>query len=143
MKIGHADGIQCRTVEIFESFSIAEELLRECFHVLEVAFWAPDNSERIYRAGRTIDTPQGISHMPHAILNQARFNGILLETMRRFNDQEIDYGCTVTGVKIDEESAADPAADPVKVSFIEDGKSQTISAKYVVVSKSGLILLPL
>lgn len=35
---GTADGIQTRTTEIFESFGIEDELLREGFHNLEVAF---------------------------------------------------------------------------------------------------------
>ena len=140
MKFGQADGIQCRTIEIFESFSMAEQLLQECFHVLEVAFWGPDaSSGGICRIGRTIDTPQGISHMPHAALNQARFNSFLLDAMYRFNKQEVDYGCTVTSVTIDEESVADVEAYPVKVGFVRDGETETINTKYAVVSISTLI----
>ena len=139
MKVGQADGIQCRTVEIFESFSIAEELLRECYHVLEVTFWAPDDSRGIYRASRSIDTPKGISHMPHVILSQARFNGLLLESMRRVNNQVVDYGCTITGLEVQEESAAVPEAFPVKVTFLRNGKTETITAKYAVVGACILV----
>lgn len=38
---GQADGVQCRTVEILESFGLADRLLREAYHALELAFWAP------------------------------------------------------------------------------------------------------
>ncbi|KAK8050279.1 FAD binding domain-containing protein [Apiospora phragmitis] len=40
MQHGQADGVQCRTVEVFESFGIEGPLLREAYHVLELAFWA-------------------------------------------------------------------------------------------------------
>lgn len=38
LTLGQADGVQCRTVEIFESFGIGDELLRASYHVLEVVF---------------------------------------------------------------------------------------------------------
>ncbi|KAK8055161.1 FAD binding domain-containing protein [Apiospora rasikravindrae] len=44
MRQGQADGVQCRTVEIFESFGIEGPLLREAYHVLELAFWAQSDS---------------------------------------------------------------------------------------------------
>lgn len=69
--MGQADGVQCRTVEIFESFNMSEELLREAYvrpalldlieliprqHVIEVSFWADSESSGIKRTGRTADT---------------------------------------------------------------------------------------
>ncbi|KAJ6010333.1 hypothetical protein N7451_001745 [Penicillium sp. IBT 35674x] len=130
MKMGQADGVQCRTVEIFESFGIGEELLREAYHVLEVNFWADDGSG-IKRTGRTADTQPGLSHQPHVILNQARINGLLIKVMQRFNDQHIDYGYNVTDVKVDSTSAADPDAYPVTVTAERDGKTEQFAAKYV------------
>ncbi|GFF73250.1 phenol 2-monooxygenase, putative [Aspergillus lentulus] len=130
MTMGQADGVQCRTVEIFESFGIGEELLREAYHVLEVVFWADDGSGSIERTGRTADTQPGLSHQPHVILNQARINGLLIEKMREWNNQEIDYGYTVTGVEVDSQLAADPQAYPVKVTAEKNGKTETFEAKY-------------
>ncbi|KAF4257114.1 hypothetical protein KXW98_003121 [Aspergillus fumigatus] len=130
MTMGQADGVQCRTVEIFESFGISEELLREAFHVLEVVFWADDGSGSIKRTGRTADTQPGLSHQPHVILNQARINGLLIEKMREWNNQEIDYGYTVTGVDVDSQLAADPQAYPVKVTAEKNWKTEMFEAKY-------------
>ncbi|GIJ92089.1 hypothetical protein Asppvi_011064 [Aspergillus pseudoviridinutans] len=130
MTMGQADGVQCRTVEIFESFGIGEELLREAYHVLEVVFWADDGSGSIKRTGRTVDTQPGLSHQPHVILNQARINGLLIEKMREWNNQEIDYGYTVTSVEVDGKLVADPQAYPVKVTAEKNGKAETFEAKY-------------
>ncbi|KAJ5645721.1 hypothetical protein N7507_011732 [Penicillium longicatenatum] len=129
MKMGQADGVQCRTVEIFESFGVGEELLREAYHVLEVNFWADDGSG-IKRTGRTADTQPGLSHQPHVILNQARINGLLIELMQKYNDQQIDYGYNVTDVKVDGTSA-DSDAHPVTVTAERDGKLEQFAAKYV------------
>lgn len=134
MKMGQADGVQCRTVEIFESFGIGEELLREAYHVLEVNFWADDGSGVIKRTGRTADTQPGLSHQPHVILNQARINGLLIELMRRYNDQQIDYGYNVTDVQVNSASASDSDAYPVTVTAEKNGKTETFRAKYALVS---------
>ena len=93
---GQADGVQCRTVEIYESWGIAEELLREGYHVMELAFWsADDQTGKLMRKNRAADTPAGLSHQPHLILNQARMNGLLLEKMRQFApEQESSMGVT-------------------------------------------------
>jgi phenol 2-monooxygenase len=100
LEVGQADGVQCRTVEVFESFGIVEELLREAYHVLEVTFWNPDGKGGgIVRTRSAADTAPGLSHQPHVILNQARINGLLLGAMRRFNRQEVDYGYKVLDVR--------------------------------------------
>lgn len=136
MTRGQADGVQCRTVEIFESFGIGEELLRESYHVLEVAFWADqEGTGKIRRMGRTADTQPGLSHQPHVILNQARINMLLIEKMRALNGQEIDYGYTVRDVQLNSALSGDPEAYPVTVTAEKkDGGVETFEAKYAMVS---------
>jgi len=133
LEVGQADGVQCRTVEIFESFNMAEELLREAYHVLETTFWKGDAESGIARTGRTADTAPGLSHLPHVILNQARINGLLLEDMKRSNEQEVDYGCAVTGVEIDSARASDPEAYCVTAHVERNGEAEVITAKYALV----------
>ncbi|KAL3455835.1 FAD binding domain-containing protein [Aspergillus heterothallicus] len=100
LKLGKADGVQCRTVEIFESFGMGEELLREAYHVLEVGFWADDGSGNVQRTGRTADVQPGLSHCPHVILNQARINGLFIERMEEYGGRGVEYGWDVTGVSV-------------------------------------------
>ncbi|KAI9373350.1 FAD binding domain-containing protein [Aspergillus egyptiacus] len=129
LELGQADGVQCRTVEIFESFGMGEELLREAYHVLEVAFWAnesTENGDEIKRTGRTADTQPGLSHCPHVILNQARINELFIEKMGEFNGQGIEYGWDVKGVEVRDGSEE----YPVKVTAVKDGKEEIFEAKY-------------
>ena len=141
LQVGQADGVQCRTVEIFESFQLSDELLRESYHVNEVCFWgsagggkADCEDEGIARTGRASDTPTGLSHMPHVILNQARINGLLIGAMRRWNGQGILYGYTVTSVAVDADVKDDPRAHAVTVTAVKDGREASFKAKYVLVS---------
>ena len=135
LEIGQADGAQVRSVEIFESFGIVDELLREGYHNIEVAFWNPDvNGGGVVRTRTAAATHLGLSHLPRVILNQARFNGILLNAMKRFNRQVVDYGHKVLDVKVDEERANDLEAYPVRVVTEKDGKEQVFEAKYALVN---------
>ncbi len=136
MTMGQADGVQCRTVEVFESFGLSEELLREAYHVLEVAFWSPDGKGGLRRTNRAADTQPGLSHQPHVILNQARINALLLEAMRRTNGQEVDYGYSVKSVEVDSASTKDPNAYCNTVVTEKDGQQEVFKAKFVLVSLS-------
>lgn len=137
MTIGQADGVQCRTVEVFESFGISEDLLKESCHVIEVAFWSTDDTTgQLHRQRTTVDTEIGLSHQPHVILNQARLNGMLIGEMKRSNSQEIDYGYLVKSVEVDEAASSNPDSYCVQVIAEKDGIEHAFRAKYVLVSKS-------
>lgn len=132
--MGQADGAQVRTVEIFESFGIVDELLREGCHNVEVAFWNPDGKEGgVMRTRSSAATHPGLSHLPRVILSQAKVNGMLLEAMKRFNGQEVDYGYKVLEVKVDEEKADDADAYPVTIVTEKAGKEEIFEAKYALV----------
>ncbi|KDN71607.1 putative FAD binding domain-containing protein [Colletotrichum sublineola] len=67
-----ADGVQCRTVEIMESMGLSEDLLKEAYHVLELAFWTPDGNGGIRRSHLEPDTEPGLSWLPRVIPNQVK-----------------------------------------------------------------------
>jgi phenol 2-monooxygenase len=135
LEIGQADGVQVRSVEIYESFGLAEDLLREAYHVLEVCFWGTDDGkEGIKRKSRSIDTEKGLSHLPHVILNQARMNGLMLGKMEKIlkekdatNKAKVEYGWTTKNVSI----SSNDSEYPCQVTASKDGKEETWHAKYV------------
>ncbi|KAI1354554.1 FAD binding domain-containing protein [Xylaria sp. FL0043] len=144
---GQADGVQVRTVEIFESFGISEELLKEAYHVIEAAFWStdPDDARNgrsgvdgeagkrgIRRTHSTPDTEAGLSHLPHVILNQARVNAFLTDQMVRASGAaNIEYGCDVRDVAIDGSLVNSPDAHCVTVTAVKNGLEKVYKAKYV------------
>lgn len=148
LRIGQADGVQTRTVEIFDSFGIAEDLLKESYHVLELAFWSPPpnpqqagdqppQAQGIRRARYAADKETEISHQPHVILNQARLNELMIGDIARTRGglpPPIEYGCEVKGVRVDESTVKDADANCVEVDVVtKDGVSKTYRAKYVLV----------
>ncbi|KAF2665988.1 putative phenol 2-monooxygenase [Microthyrium microscopicum] len=127
LNTGQADGVQCRTVEVFESFGLDGELTKDAYWVNETVFWSGEDS--IQRVRRTADTPPGISWQPHVILNQARLNEILIKEMK----QPIEYGVAVKDVRIDYDVESwDQNARPVTATAIDaSGKEVIYKAKYL------------
>ena len=81
--LGQADGVACRTMEMFEAFGFSERVLTEAYWVNETTFWKPDENRRedIVRSDRIQDTEDGLSEFPHVILNQARVHDFFLDAM--------------------------------------------------------------
>src|SRR5262252_1400919 len=81
--LGQADGVACRTMEMFEAFGFSERVLKEAYWVNETPFWKPDDRQRdtIVRGAKIQDTEDGLSEFPHVILNQARVHDFYLDVM--------------------------------------------------------------
>ncbi len=138
LQLGQADGIACRTMEMFNAFDIADKVEREAYRVNEVTFWKPDASVRdqIVREGRVPDVEEGLSEMPHVILNQARVHDFLLDAMANSPAQLVpDYGRRLTGLTIDRDmdgieghsiTATFARSDSV------DSPSETVRARFIV-----------
>ena len=82
---GQADGIACRTMEMFDAFGFSDRVLKEACWINETAFWKPDGRrpENIARSGWVQDVEEGLSEFPHVVLNQARVHDFYLDVMRR------------------------------------------------------------
>src|SRR3954447_4040228 len=83
LKLGQADGIACRTMEMFEAFGFADRVMKEAYWVNEFAFWRPDEIHRgtLVRSNRIQDVEDGLSEFPHVVLNQARVHDFYLDVM--------------------------------------------------------------
>lgn len=138
LEVGQADGVACRTVEMFEAFGLADRLINEGYHVNEVAFWRPAAQDRskIARTGIIDDVEEGISEMPHVIVNQARMLAYLLDHMERSPSRLVPhYGVHASSIQIDESGESEY---PVTVELAhlsglaETGETSTLKARYVV-----------
>jgi len=136
LEVGQADGVACRTVEMFEAFGLADQLVAEGYWVNEVSFWRPDPQapHLIVRTGRIQDVEDGLSEFPHVIVNQARMLAYLRDSMARSASRlEPHYGLAVTGVTVDDTGAHSVA---VTLTHVRDGaqtvRTSTVRARYVV-----------
>ncbi|WP_345751491.1 FAD-dependent monooxygenase [Microbacterium rhizophilus] len=132
---GQADGVACRSVEMFQAFGVAQKLLAESYWVNETIMWQPDPADRrdIVRTSRVQDVEDGLSEMPHVIMNQARVHDYLLESMRKQPSRlEPDYGWAFESLETPDDDA------PVTVTLAHHdahgatGRTRSIRARYVV-----------
>jgi phenol 2-monooxygenase (NADPH) len=138
--VGQADGIACRTMEMFEAFGFSERVLRESCWVTETSFWKPDPNatEQIVRQGRIQDVEDGLSEFPHVILNQARVHDFYLDIMRHSASRlEPDYSRRLLELSVDTAVASAGTDKPVTVRLERidaghEGQIETVKARYVV-----------
>jgi len=136
--LGQADGIACRTMEMFEAFGFSERVLKQACWINETTFWKPDSAQhdRIVRSGRVQDTEDGLSEFPHVVLNQARVHDFYLDVMLRSKSRLAPhYARRLLDLQIDEASPddiADPNAVTARLERLDDSKIEPIKARYVV-----------
>jgi phenol 2-monooxygenase len=145
--LGQADGVACRTMEMFEAFGFSERVLKEAYWVNETSFWKPDDDERakLVRSGRIQDVEDGLSEFPHVILNQARVHDFYLDVMRNAPARlEPHYSRRLMDLTIapssgdgeaDAQSAA--SAHPVtarleRLDPAHEGQVETVKARFVI-----------
>jgi phenol 2-monooxygenase len=139
---GQADGIACRSMEMFNAFGFSERVLKEGYWVNETTFWNPDEKQpqNIVRSGRVQDVEEGLSEFPHVILNQARVHDFFLDVMRKSPARlKPHYARRLIGLQTD--STASPSDNAyanqvtVRLERLEpphEGEIETVKARYVV-----------
>ena len=113
--------------------------MKEAYWVNETTFWKPDDaasaySSRIVRSGRVPDGEEGLSHLPHVILNQARVHDFYLEKMQKSAGRLVPhYSRRLAKLERD---ADEPNPYPVTAQFQRQDEGherglETIRARYV------------
>lgn len=136
MEKGQADGINVRSMEMFEAFGFADQVKRESVWINETNFWSPDpeNPAHIRRIGRVQDVADGLSEMPHVLINQARVHDMFLDVMRNSPSRlEPDYGLRVADVVVDPSAADYPVTVTLeRTAPGREGQREVVRARYVV-----------
>ena len=132
LEVGQADGIACRSIEMFEAFGFAEKVLKESYWVNEVGFWRPNpDGTGLHRADRIQDVEDDLSEMPHVILSQARIHDFYLENMRNAPTRLVpDYNLEL--ISVTQTDDPDYPVTAVYNCLEVEGKTQTIRARYIV-----------
>lgn len=135
LEVGQADGIQARSVETFQAFGFAEEVIQESYRNVEMAFWAPDKEDpsKIVRSSRSPDDATGISEFPHIYVNQSRILDYFLRDAERAPGRATpDYGVEFVTAEIDPDAEYPVTATIRYVAGERNGEERTVKAKYLV-----------
>jgi phenol 2-monooxygenase len=132
---GKADGINTRTMEMFQAFGFADTVKRESYWVNQTAFWRPDpaNPGHIKRIGRVQDVADDSSEMPHILINQARLHQLFIDVMRDAPARlEVDYNLAFHSLEIDPGTDDHPVTVTLEDTGVNWGEKTTVRANYVV-----------
>ena len=85
---GQADGLQCRSLEIFDSLGFADRAWKEANHMIEICMWNPGTDGVIRRSDRIPDTIVGLSRFQQIVLHQGRIERFFLDNINKFSNGE-------------------------------------------------------
>lgn len=110
---GQADGLQLRSLEIFDSLGFADRVWKEANHMLEICFWNPGEDGIIRRSDRVPDVPRGLSRFRQIVLHQGRIERFFLDNIKKYSNDtlRVERGVLPESLYIDEEQCDDHSPD--------------------------------
>ncbi|KAJ5115878.1 hypothetical protein N7456_000226 [Penicillium angulare] len=130
LKSGQADGIQPRTLEVFKTLGISDEIEKEACHMWQFAFWNPsaDTKKIIERTAMVPDVLTPARFPYEATIHQGRIERIMETDLSRYSKRGVLRNTKLLDVKIDESDAE----FPVLMTIATDGIEKVLRAKHLV-----------
>ncbi|GAA5913952.1 uncharacterized protein JCM6883_000131 [Sporobolomyces salmoneus] len=141
---GQADGLNSRTLEVFESLGFVESIEKEGSRMSSIRFWNPDpETGRLMRTSEIPDTIPGLSRFQQTILHQGRIENHLLEDALKHSKGAFapERSMLPESLSIDESLVSDVDAYPISVTvrhLSEDESNPTAFKGDVNGTRSGL-----
>ncbi|KAF8841424.1 hypothetical protein BDN67DRAFT_967176 [Paxillus ammoniavirescens] len=140
LSVGQADGIQSRTIEVWQSYGLAERLIREGNRVHMSAFYGPNERGEIECKKRErLVTPLTACFPFIVTLHQGAIESILLDSISRHGvNMEQPVAPSAIEVSEDIEELASMSSHPVKITLerldaVGDAiKTEKVHAKFVI-----------
>ncbi|KAK3319405.1 phenol hydroxylase [Apodospora peruviana] len=134
---GQADGLQCRSLEIFDSLGFADRVWKEANHMIEICMWNPGQDGVIRRSDRIPDTIVGLSRFQQIVLHQGRIERFFLDNIKKYSKDSIhvERGVLPESLEIDEANVDDEDAYPVTVKLRTLTDEEATPAQQVTGSK--------
>ncbi|RAL16149.1 putative phenol monooxygenase [Aspergillus homomorphus CBS 101889] len=131
LKSGQADGLQPRTLEVFKTLGLADEILTDGCHMEEVAFWNPSANpdEIIERTAIVPDVAVPARYRHEVTIHQGRIERILETDLLRYSSRGVQRSTRLIDVRIDEDADAE---FPVFAEVETNGQRRTVRSKYLV-----------
>ncbi|WPJ61226.1 hypothetical protein SMAC4_12916 [Sordaria macrospora] len=135
---GQADGITCRTIEIFDSLGFADRVWKEALHLQEISMWNPNAEGVIHRSDRIPDTVIGVSRFQQCVLNQGRIERWFIDNIKKYSNDTIsvERGVLPESLVIDESKVEDDDAYPVTVTLRTLTEEEATPVQAATASKS-------
>lgn len=131
LKSGQADGVQPRTLEVFKTLGISDEIENEACHMWQFAFWNPasDPAKIIERTAICPEVIPPARFRYEATLHQGRIERIMETDLLRYSRRGVVRNTQVVDVRLDEQGDAE---FPVLVTMATDGVERVVRTKHLV-----------
>ncbi|KAG1848096.1 FAD binding domain-containing protein [Suillus subalutaceus] len=137
---GEGDGLSPRTIEVLQSYGLAERLLRESCQVHLAAFYNPSSTGDIELTNRTTNVTAPSARYPFEVaLHQGAIQDIFIDSMTPLG-VKVEQSTIPTSIEIsqDENELKDPTSYPVRVVLQrldeseDEPREEIVRAKFVV-----------
>ncbi|KAF7591615.1 hypothetical protein BBP40_001315 [Aspergillus hancockii] len=116
---GRADGLESRTLEILDSFGLADKIWGEANHTVEIALWSESDAGVLRREGISANTEPGWSRFYESTLGQGRVEEHLLDFIQSTRHVNIRRATIPTSLNIDYDAVEDHNTYPIQVQLDE------------------------
>ncbi|KAJ5687414.1 hypothetical protein N7536_010033 [Penicillium majusculum] len=116
-RCGRADGLESRTLEILDSFGLADRVWAEANHTVEIALWGGTVDGKLQRQTVTPNSQPGWSRFHESTLSQAKVEEYLMEYVRGHGNVDIRRETTPITLEIDYDTIDDHSKFPIRVNL--------------------------
>ena len=130
LKSGQADGVQPRTLEVFKTLGISDEIENEACQMWQFAFWKPsEDKNKIIERKSVVPEVIPPSRFPYeATIHQGRIERILETDLLRYSKRGIMRDTKLLHVEIDESDKEFPVVAEIET----NGAKRMIRSKHLV-----------
>ena len=132
---GQADGLQLRSLEIFDSFGFADRVWKEANHLLEFCMWNPGEDGLIRRSDRVPDVAPGLSRFTEIVLHQGRIERFFLDHIKKHSKDSlrVERGVLPEALEIDQDRIHDHSAGnypiTVQLRYLSEEEAMPVQSK--------------
>ncbi|OAV99742.1 hypothetical protein PTTG_00482 [Puccinia triticina 1-1 BBBD Race 1] len=124
---GQADGLNPRSLEVFQALGMGARLFEEVNQLGEICFWNPDSDGKIGRTARIPDTIPGISPYQQSVVHQGRIERMFLDKISEWSTPSSSDSSALPCMKV--ERAVCPEMlilPPLSASALSDSAEERI-----------------
>ncbi|CBF75938.1 hypothetical protein AN3536.2 [Aspergillus nidulans FGSC A4] len=116
-RCGRADGLESRTLEILDSFGLADKIWTQANHTVEIALWGAGADGRLQRQSITANSKPGWSRFYESTLSQGQVEEYLMQFVRARKHVEVRLETIPTSLEIDNMTIDHHDAFPFRVNL--------------------------
>ncbi|OAT13475.1 phenol monooxygenase [Blastomyces gilchristii SLH14081] len=132
LKVGHADAMMQRTLEVFRSLDIADEIWNQGLRAYEFTRWIKDPSAPtgfIRQFSQYTSQIKGRYKPAMLLISQGRIERILHDNLKKYSKRGVVWNCRIVDVQIENGVESD---FPVKATLELNGEKRKVRTKYLI-----------